>query len=186
MGSHDVSSERSLYRRGCASALTLTFRRVHNRSPSCWHGVTTVVFGNCGVTFAPCWQDDHDFLIELMEGVEVRTHNSPAVFVARRWALPLGLTPPLAGRAGHSRHRPPRRHLLDVGDLPRVHGPLGRSAFGHGFCAANRARSDPLLRHGRALRGSAGGADRRGAGGDGGRRPGGDRGGRCGALFDLR
>ena len=85
MGSHDVSSERSLYRRGCASALTLTFRRVHNRSPSCWHGVTTVVFGNCGVTFAPCWQDDHDFLIELMEGVEVRSYISPAVFVVRRW-----------------------------------------------------------------------------------------------------
>ena len=39
-------------------------------SPSCWHGVTSVVFGNCGVTFAPCWSDDHDFLIELMEGVE--------------------------------------------------------------------------------------------------------------------
>lgn len=39
-------------------------------SPSCWHGVTSVVFGNCGVTFAPCWQDDHEFLIELMEGVE--------------------------------------------------------------------------------------------------------------------
>jgi N-acyl-D-amino-acid deacylase len=33
-------------------------------SPSCWHGVTTVVMGNCGVTFAPCWHDDHDFLIE--------------------------------------------------------------------------------------------------------------------------
>ena len=29
--------------------------------------MTTVVFGNCGVTFAPCWQDDHDFLIELMD-----------------------------------------------------------------------------------------------------------------------
>ena len=39
-------------------------------SPSCWHGVTSVVFGNCGVTFAPCWPDDHDFLVELMEGVE--------------------------------------------------------------------------------------------------------------------
>ena len=39
-------------------------------SPSCFHGVTTVVFGNCGVTFAPCWKDDHDFLVELMEGVE--------------------------------------------------------------------------------------------------------------------
>ena len=89
MGSHDVSSERPLYRRGCASALTLTFRRVHNRSPSCWHGVTTVVFGNCGVTFAPCWQDDHDFLIELMEGVEVRSTTSSCL---RR--APLGLTPP--------------------------------------------------------------------------------------------
>ena len=47
-------------------------------SPSCWHGVTSVVFGNCGVTFAPCWQDDHDFLIELMEGVEdVRAYHPP-------------------------------------------------------------------------------------------------------------
>ena len=32
-------------------------------SPSCWHGVTSVVFGNCGVTFAPCWHDDHNFLV---------------------------------------------------------------------------------------------------------------------------
>ncbi|ABS64288.1 Amidohydrolase 3 [Parvibaculum lavamentivorans DS-1] len=39
-------------------------------SPSCWHGVTTVVMGNCGVGFAPARPDKHDWLISLMEGVE--------------------------------------------------------------------------------------------------------------------
>jgi N-acyl-D-aspartate/D-glutamate deacylase len=39
-------------------------------TPSCWHGVTTVVMGNCGVGFAPVKPDAHDFLIQLMEGVE--------------------------------------------------------------------------------------------------------------------
>ena len=39
-------------------------------TPTCWHGVTTVVFGNCGVGFAPARPDKHDWLIGLMEGVE--------------------------------------------------------------------------------------------------------------------
>jgi len=39
-------------------------------APSSWHGVTTVVMGNCGVGFAPVHQGDHARLIELMEGVE--------------------------------------------------------------------------------------------------------------------
>ena len=38
--------------------------------PSSWHGVTTVVMGNCGVGFAPCRESDHNRLIRLMEGVE--------------------------------------------------------------------------------------------------------------------
>jgi len=39
-------------------------------APSCWHGVTTVVFGNCGVGFAPLRSGGERALIELMEGVE--------------------------------------------------------------------------------------------------------------------
>ena len=39
-------------------------------TPSSWHGVTSVVMGNCGVGFAPASSDRHDWLIALMEGVE--------------------------------------------------------------------------------------------------------------------
>ena len=39
-------------------------------APTAWHGVTTIVAGNCGVGFAPAKPDDHDWLIGLMEGVE--------------------------------------------------------------------------------------------------------------------
>jgi len=42
----------------------------HQLAPSCWHGITTAILGNCGVGFAPARPDRHDFLIQLMEGVE--------------------------------------------------------------------------------------------------------------------
>jgi N-acyl-D-aspartate/D-glutamate deacylase len=38
--------------------------------PSSWHGVTTIMMGNCGVGFAPCKPKDRDVLVALMEGVE--------------------------------------------------------------------------------------------------------------------
>ena len=39
-------------------------------APTAWHGVTTVVMGNCGVGFAPAHPERHDWLVGLMEGVE--------------------------------------------------------------------------------------------------------------------
>jgi N-acyl-D-aspartate/D-glutamate deacylase len=39
-------------------------------APSSWHGVTTIVMGNCGVGFAPARPNERRWLIELMEGVE--------------------------------------------------------------------------------------------------------------------
>ncbi len=39
-------------------------------TPSSANGVTTVVMGNCGVGFAPCRQEDHDILVDVMAGVE--------------------------------------------------------------------------------------------------------------------
>ena len=35
-----------------------------------WHGVTTALLGNCGVTFAPCKPEDREFLAGMMETVE--------------------------------------------------------------------------------------------------------------------
>ena len=35
-----------------------------------WHGVTTALLGNCGVTFAPCRASDREFLAGMMETVE--------------------------------------------------------------------------------------------------------------------
>ena len=38
--------------------------------PSSYHGVTTALIGNCGVTFAPCAEDNRRYLAKLMEAVE--------------------------------------------------------------------------------------------------------------------
>jgi len=39
-------------------------------TPVSWHGVTTALLGNCGVTFAPCKPDDVELLAGMMETVE--------------------------------------------------------------------------------------------------------------------
>jgi N-acyl-D-aspartate/D-glutamate deacylase len=54
-------------------------------TPSCWHGVTTVVMGNCGVGFAPAKPDRHDWLIGLMEGVEDIPGTALAEGIRWKW-----------------------------------------------------------------------------------------------------
>jgi N-acyl-D-amino-acid deacylase len=39
-------------------------------TPVVWHGVTTALLGNCGVTFAPCKPEDRQVLAGMMESVE--------------------------------------------------------------------------------------------------------------------
>ena len=78
---------------------------------SCWHGVTSVVMGNCGVTFAPCRREDRRFLAELMESVEDIPADSIMDGLSWRWetygqyladldALPKGVN--AGGMVGHS------------------------------------------------------------------------------------
>src|SRR5580704_11228067 len=48
----------------------------HDLTPSSWHGVTTVVQGNCGFGIAPARASDRDLImetLELVEGMNVRT-----------------------------------------------------------------------------------------------------------------
>lgn len=54
-------------------------------APSCWHGVTTVVMGNCGVGFAPIRPGREQFLIELMEGVEDIPGTALAEGIQWKW-----------------------------------------------------------------------------------------------------
>ena len=54
-------------------------------TPSSWHGVTTVVMGNCGVGFAPVRPGGEEFLIELMEGVEDIPGTALAEGIDWRW-----------------------------------------------------------------------------------------------------
>ena len=78
---------------------------------SCWHGVTSVVMGNCGVTFAPCRPEDRSTLAEMMESVEDIPRDAILDGLAWDWEtyaeyydsidrLPKGLN--TGGLVGHS------------------------------------------------------------------------------------
>jgi len=80
-------------------------------TPSCWHGVTTVVIGNCGFALAPCRVADRERLLRMLEHVEGMPFASLAAGVAWDWesfpdylrtlrARPLGLN--VGALLGHS------------------------------------------------------------------------------------
>jgi N-acyl-D-aspartate/D-glutamate deacylase len=87
-------------------------------APSCWHGVTTVMFGNCGVGFAPVRPEHRAALIDLMEGVE----EIPGIVLAEgmRWdweSFPefldaLERTPRAIDVAAQIAHLPLRVHVM--------------------------------------------------------------------------
>ena len=80
-------------------------------SPSPWHGVTTVVMGNCGFTIAPCREADRETLMQLLLFVEGMPIETLRAGIAWAWedfagylgALErLGVGPHVAAFIGHS------------------------------------------------------------------------------------
>ena len=88
-------------------------------TPSSWHGVTTVVMGNCGVGFAPAAPDRHGWLIDLMEGVEDIPGSAMTEGIEWAWTTFPEYLDALDGR--------PR--VLDVG-AQIGHGPLRAFVMG--------------------------------------------------------
>ena len=96
-------------------------------APTAWHGVTSLVMGNCGVGFAPAAPDRHDWLIGLMEGVE----DIPGT------ALAEGLTWGWETFPEYLDNLDARRWTMDVGTQV-AHGPV------RGYVMGDRgARNEP-------------------------------------------
>lgn len=99
-------------------------------TPSSWHGVTTVVMGNCGVGFAPAHEERHEWLIELMEGVEDIPGSAMTEGLAWGWR---SFPEYLDVLDGHNR-------ILDIG-VQIAHGPLRAFVMGDRG-AANESATD--------------------------------------------
>ena len=83
-------------------------------TPACWHGTTTVVIGNCGVSFAPLRPSDSELLAGVLESVEEIPAASMLASLTFRWesyadylgaldAHPLGVN--VGGLVGHAAMR---------------------------------------------------------------------------------
>ncbi|HEX5067125.1 MAG TPA: amidohydrolase family protein [Myxococcota bacterium] len=104
-------------------------------TPSCWHGVTTVVMGNCGVGFAPVRKGSEQFLIGLMEGVEDIPGTALAAGMRWGWeSFPEFLD---------ALERLP--HALDIGTQV-AHGPVRAYVMGERGAKNEPAKPDDIAR----------------------------------------
>ncbi len=99
----------------------------HLGTSSCWHGITSVVLGNCGVTFAPVNPGDREMLAEMMESVEDIPRRAILEGLPWDWStygeylgfldrLPKGLN--VGGMVGHSAVRVASMGERSLDDVP--------------------------------------------------------------------
>jgi N-acyl-D-aspartate/D-glutamate deacylase len=102
-------------------------------TPSSWHGVTTVVMGNCGVGFAPAAPDRHEWLIELMEGVEDIPGSALAEGITWEWESFEEYLDALDAR----------HYAIDIG-AQVAHGPVRGYVMGDRGAANEAATADDI------------------------------------------
>ena len=102
-------------------------------TPSSWHGVSTIVMGNCGVGFAPAHPDRHEWLIELMEGVEDIPGSAMTEGITWDWTT---FPEYLHAISAHP-------HALDIG-TQIAHGPLRAFVMGERGASNEPATADDI------------------------------------------
>ena len=136
-------------------------------SPSGWNGVTTVVMGNCGVGFAPAAPDRHEWLIELMEGVEDIPGTALAEGIDWKWetfpeyldaleamprALDIGAQVPhgavrayVMGDRGAHNEKPSAEEIERMGEIVKEAIQAGALGFSSSRTIVHRSKSGEVV-----------------------------------------
>ncbi|TAD83580.1 MAG: D-aminoacylase [Sphingomonadales bacterium] len=125
-------------------------------APSSWHGVTTVIMGNCGVGFAPAKPDRHEWLISLMEGVEDIPGTALAEGITWDWETfpeyldALEKLPRTVDVGTHVPHGAVRAYVLEDREQPGARTVLHKSVDGE-LVPGTTATPEELIAIGKAM-----------------------------------